>query len=304
MSGGLKDRFLLLPSVVFFSLPFLILSSAGGFHHSSSDNGHGFCYYADITLAIKKVRESIAPGSRPPRFLILDLDAHQGDGHELDFESDRRDVRIFDCYTPGIFPNDRTAMRRIDVAMKFKGGDDGSAFLTELRRKLEEELATHPPDLLVYNAGTDILSGDPLSGLSITAENVIKRDELVLELAGYPSRGAESTHSAAGAGEVGFPAATSSSRGAEKGVSSSSRRFVPVVYLLSGGYQKQTAAVISESLINLNTRFGVFEKDWKAPSGSLPFAAATASSAAAAASAGSMPAEAAAGAGKAESKIR
>ena len=31
----------------------MCLFVGGGFHHSSSDSGGGFCAYADITLAIK-----------------------------------------------------------------------------------------------------------------------------------------------------------------------------------------------------------------------------------------------------------
>lgn len=250
----------------------------GGFHHASRNRGWGFCYYADITLALKACRAKAAAvnPSRKPRFLILDLDAHQGDGHELD-EADNADVSIVDCFTPGIFPNDRQAMRRIDVPMHFRNSDDGAAFLAELRLKLAAELERFKPDLIVYNAGTDILEGDPLSGLSITRESVIKRDELVLELAGYPRVAAATGAGAAAAvgGEVGFPAAAA-------GAGSARRPFIPVVYLLSGGYQKKTAAVISDSLINLGTTFGVFDKEWKPPSGPLPYAGAEAATSASA----------------------
>lgn len=271
----------------------------GGFHHASSDAGHGFCFYADITLAIKKCRERISAASAvamaaAPKFLIVDLDAHQGDGHEIDFASESRaEVRIFDCFTPGIFPNDRRAMRRIDVLQHFQYGDDGKAFLAELRAKLAAELDSFKPDLIIYNAGTDILDGDPLSGLSISRECVIARDEIVFELAGFPSRDAGAS---AAAGEVGFPAASVGTAPA------SARRFVPVVFLLSGGYQKKTAAVISDSLLNLNARFGVLEEGWKASKEALPFAAAIEAkeTATAAAAAG---AEVKAG-GKAASKIK
>jgi histone deacetylase 11 len=35
------------------------------------------------------------------------------------------------------------------------------------------------PDVVVYNAGTDILEGDRLGNLDITPEGVIERDRLV-----------------------------------------------------------------------------------------------------------------------------
>ncbi|RYG56554.1 histone deacetylase, partial [archaeon] len=161
------------------------INLGGGFHHASREFGHGFCVYNDISMAIWAVRET-APEHEPPlRVMIVDLDAHQGDGHERDFMGDHA-THILDCYRPGIFPDARDAMRAIHTSMHFRVGDDGHTFLAELRTKLPAALATFRPHLVVYNAGTDILIGDPLSGLTITAENVVARDELVFECCGYP----------------------------------------------------------------------------------------------------------------------
>ena len=40
--------------------------------------------------------------------MIIDLDAHQGNGHERDFIRDT-DAYILDCYNPHIYPGDRYA---------------------------------------------------------------------------------------------------------------------------------------------------------------------------------------------------
>lgn len=92
----------------------------------------------------------------PPHFLLflnlLIVFNLAGDGHETDFMGDR-DVHIFDAFTPGIFPNDRTAMMAIKTRMHFRKGDDGTAFLRELKPKLAEALASFTPDLVIYNAG-------------------------------------------------------------------------------------------------------------------------------------------------------
>ena len=42
------------------------------------------------------------------RVMIVDFDAHQGNGHERDFISDER-VYIMDMYNRWIYPNDRQA---------------------------------------------------------------------------------------------------------------------------------------------------------------------------------------------------
>ena len=42
------------------------------------------------------------------KVMIVDLDAHQGNGHERDFLHDSK-VYIFDCYNKWIYPNDKPA---------------------------------------------------------------------------------------------------------------------------------------------------------------------------------------------------
>jgi histone deacetylase 11 len=96
-----------------------------------------------------------------------------------------------------------------------------------------------------YNAGTDILEGDPLGQLDITkkgkwrgcggtdpSEGVVQRDELVFRYA--------------------------------------MGRGVPLVMLLSGGYQRTNATVIATSITNLFRSFPlrtptqqVKEEKWK-----------------------------------------
>lgn len=71
-------------------------------------------------------------------------------------------------------------------------------------------------DLIMYNAGTDILINDPLGRLSITADGIIRRDEIVFDEA--------------------------------------KRRNIPIVMVTSGGYQKETGAIIADSILNLWTK--------------------------------------------------
>lgn len=49
------------------------INVGGGFHHCSSDNGAGFCPYADITLLIR----FLVLHSMIQNAMIVDLDAHQ-----------------------------------------------------------------------------------------------------------------------------------------------------------------------------------------------------------------------------------
>lgn len=78
--------------------------------------------------------------------------------------------------------------------------------------------AEFKPDFVIYNAGTDCMEGDPLGRLQVTAEGVIERDEIV------------------------FRTALESK--------------VPIVMLLSGGYQMSNAPAIAMSILNLSKKFG------------------------------------------------
>jgi len=71
------------------------INIGGGFHHCSAHEGGGFCAYADISLCIHFafVRLNIS------RVMIIDLDAHQGNGHEKDFgcDGERLSAVLFCC---------------------------------------------------------------------------------------------------------------------------------------------------------------------------------------------------------------
>ncbi|XP_053295793.1 histone deacetylase 11 isoform X2 [Pleuronectes platessa] len=142
------------------------INVGGGFHHCSSDKGGGFCAYADITLAIKFLFERVEGISRAT---IIDLDAHQGNGHERDFMDDSR-VFIMDVYNRNIYPRDGFAKRAIKRKVELDWGTEDSEYLRKVELHFEGTLNEVQPDIIIYNAGTDILDGDPLGGLSISPQ--------------------------------------------------------------------------------------------------------------------------------------
>ncbi|CAG2220960.1 HDAC11 [Mytilus edulis] len=164
------------------------INIGGGFHHCHAEKGGGFCAYADITLSLKFLFERVEGVAKA---MIIDLDAHQGNGHERDFMDDEK-VYIMDVYNRGIYPQDGFAKSK----------------------HLEGALNEFTPDVVVYNAGTDILEGDPLGNLSITAQGIIDRDHLVF--------------------------------------SKVRSRCIPILMVTSGGYQKTTARIIADSILNLH----------------------------------------------------
>ncbi|KAM6325621.1 histone deacetylase 11 isoform 3-T3 [Podargus strigoides] len=194
------------------------INVGGGFHHCSSDKGGGFCAYADITLAIKFLFERVEGVSKAT---IIDLDAHQGNGHERDFMDDHR-VYIMDVYNRYIYPGDGFAKRAIKRKVELEWGTEDTEYLQKVHTHVEGALNELKPDIIVYNAGTDILDGDPLGGLAISPQGIVKRDEVV------------------------FKAARS--------------RKIPILMVTSGGYQKRTARIIADSILNLHN-LGLIDKE-------------------------------------------
>jgi histone deacetylase 11 len=185
---------------------------SGGFHHAHCESGGGFCIYPDITLTVHYIRTRLEKS----KIMIVDLDAHQGNGHELDHLNDPN-VYIVDFYNHAIYPNDVTAKRAIrrDEGINFRTTDDE---FVDMVYSIGKDMDDWMPDFVIYNAGTDILDGDMLGRVHITRQGIIRRDEAMIEIC--------------------------------------RRRKIPVVMVLSGGYQLVNAEIIAESIENLLARFG------------------------------------------------
>lgn len=54
--------------------------------------------------------------------------------------------------------------------MELEWGTEDSEYLQKVELHCEGALNELRPDVIVYNAGTDILDGDPLGGLSISPQ--------------------------------------------------------------------------------------------------------------------------------------
>ncbi|TNN29233.1 Histone deacetylase 11 [Liparis tanakae] len=75
-----------------------------------------------------------------------------------------------DVYNRNIYPRDGYAKRAINRKVELDWGTEDSEYLQKVELHTEGALNEVRPDILVYNAGTDILDGDPLGGLSISPQ--------------------------------------------------------------------------------------------------------------------------------------
>ncbi|HBA59519.1 MAG TPA: histone deacetylase [Elusimicrobia bacterium] len=148
------------------------LNCGGGSHHAFPDHGEGFCLINDMAVAVKKLQKS----GRIRRALIIDLDAHQGNGTAAIFRGDRR-VFTFSMHNDAIYPENKEKSS-LDIPLR-PGCRDGE-YLALLRAGLPRAFERARPDLAVFVAGADVYRGDMLGGLKLTLGGIEKRDSFVL----------------------------------------------------------------------------------------------------------------------------
>lgn len=148
------------------------INCGGGSHHAFGDRGEGFCLLNDIAVAIKKLLKE----RRIKRAMVIDLDAHQGNGTAAIFRGDRR-VFTFSMHGAEIYP-EKKEKGSLDIGLSSGAGD--GTYLPLLRHELPRALARFRPDFAVYVAGADVYRGDLLGGLGLTLAGIQKRDAFVL----------------------------------------------------------------------------------------------------------------------------
>lgn len=186
------------------------INLSGGYHHAKSAEPvlGGFCIINDICIAAKKVLLQ----NPDFRILIVDLDAHQGNGHE-EIEKNEPRIAIFDMFNGQTWPGDFTCQERINFRFPLKARTNDAYYLEILSQSLPQAIEAINPDLIIYNAGTDVYEKDPIGALSLSKEGIVKRDQIVFEHA--------------------------------------MNRCIPIAMVLSGGYHADSHTIISQSIENL-----------------------------------------------------
>ena len=126
----------------------------------------------DIAIGVHYLRTK---GIR--RVLVLDLDAHFGNGTVASFPDDP-DLLLFDFHghasdfghpdTPHLFKN-------------FRNEPDAKLYLQALRKELPRVLDEFQPQACLYAAGMDVFSGTPNPPLRLKIPDIEKRETFVFE---------------------------------------------------------------------------------------------------------------------------
>ena len=149
------------------------INIGGGYHHAKPDVGEGFCVYADVPVAIRKLqKEGVID-----RAIVIDVDVHQGNGTAECLAEDDTTF-TFSMHQGDIYPIPKSTSDR-DVEMK--AGDGDQEFLAVLDEHLDDILETADADICFIVGGCDTLDGDPLASLTMTDDGIAKRDRMIVD---------------------------------------------------------------------------------------------------------------------------
>lgn len=147
---------------------------AGGTHHAFADRGEGFCVFNDVAVAIRTLH------AEEPLLhcMVIDLDAHQGNGTNHFFREDTR-VFTYDVHVGRNYPS-RKEPADMDVPLsRFAGADE---YFTRLTATLPTAVEVCEPDLVFYNAGVDVHIDDRFGQMRLATDDLRARDRYAIGL--------------------------------------------------------------------------------------------------------------------------
>ncbi|ORC87314.1 putative histone deacetylase [Trypanosoma theileri] len=148
----------------------------GGRHHAKQGKAGGFCFINDVVLAILEI-QSLLPSSKK-RIIVVDIDAHHGDGTQAAFLFDDSVLTLsIHAYGIGIYPGTGSLDeigggigRGFTMNLPLPEGSTDSlavplacrAILSAFQR-VGDELGA-----VIIVCGSDALCGDPLGSLNLS----------------------------------------------------------------------------------------------------------------------------------------
>ncbi len=151
-------------------------------HHALADRAMGFCLFGNIALG---ARYAIAKhGAR--RVLIVDWDVHHGNGTQALVEGEPA-IHFVSMHQWPWYPGTGAAQdrgpHRTVWNIPMPAGLDSATYVAALQSGIDAATQGFVPDLILISAGFDSLSGDPLGGFSLEADDFVRLTRGLVERA-------------------------------------------------------------------------------------------------------------------------
>jgi len=151
----------------------LAIHFPGAKHHAQADHSSGFCIFNDFAIAA-----DIASKEHGKNIIIIDIDAHHGDGVE-NLTADNPKVLTFSVHQAGIFPGTGDESKPgyfYNIPLQAGAGD--KELLDAIEQIIEvigarDRIWDWQPDLLFITCGADGHKEDPLTSLEYSVAGYI-----------------------------------------------------------------------------------------------------------------------------------
>ena len=146
----------------------------GGRHHAKREEATGLCYVNDAVLGLLQLVNHFE------RVMYIDIDIHHGDGTEEAFKFSKQ-VLTISCHLhdPGFFPGSGSIdevgegkAQYFTINVPFREGVTDAQYTKIFDSLIQEATQAYKPLAIVFVAGADCLSGDPLGGFNLTLHAV------------------------------------------------------------------------------------------------------------------------------------
>lgn len=163
------------------------VSVGGGMHHAFRDRGGPFCLYNDVAFSALYLIKQYGL----ERILILDTDAHAGDGTSSYFYSDPR-VLFIDIHQdpatlfPGIGFVDEIgdgAGKGYTINIPLPPESDYECYQRVFESVVEPVTQEFRPQIIIWNGGADTLNVDPMTDLGLKITDYRKLGARVRQMA-------------------------------------------------------------------------------------------------------------------------
>ncbi|MCF8039354.1 MAG: histone deacetylase, partial [Desulfohalobiaceae bacterium] len=160
-------------------------------HHATRSQGMGFCLFNNAALGARYLQERFGL----QRILILDLDAHHGNGiQEAFYDTDRVlyiSLHQFPAY-PGTGNYGETGQgsgEGFTVNVPLPSGQGDLVFARIIQQFVRPLALTYQPEIILVPFGFDVYSHDRLAGMKVTPEGYGLITSILLDIAAQCDQG-------------------------------------------------------------------------------------------------------------------
>jgi acetoin utilization deacetylase AcuC-like enzyme len=151
-------------------------------HHAEPDKAMGFCLFNNVAVA---ARDALEQGLE--RVLVVDYDAHHGNGTQAAFLDDER-LGYISTHQWGIYPGTgwiedapHAKGRIVNVPLPAYAGDQSFARIAD--EIIQPTVKAFRPEMILVSAGFDAHWSDPLTSLGLSSAGFFGVSKRLVELA-------------------------------------------------------------------------------------------------------------------------